>query len=46
MSKQCTMCGKTKEIGCFHRGSIYNDGYRPSCKDCRKTLKRQGGTYE
>ncbi len=48
VTKQCTKCGETKPITEFYRDSSRDDAFRPSCKDCHKTLvygRKQDRTY-
>ncbi len=34
LTKQCSICKKTKEASCFHKRSKSKDGLRPWCKPC------------
>lgn len=34
MTKMCTKCGETKDVGEFYRNGKYKDGYMTWCKSC------------
>lgn len=34
--KECSKCSETKEYTEFHKQVSSKDGFRPTCKDCRK----------
>jgi hypothetical protein len=40
--KQCTKCGKTKELSEFHKDKRYSTGVRPDCKECKREQNRKG----
>ena len=35
--KTCTKCGRMLPLDCFHRDSMFPDGRRNVCKDCRRS---------
>ena len=43
--KTCTKCGRTLPLDCFHRDSMFPDGRRNVCKDCRRSeyFEQRGG---
>lgn len=43
--KRCKKCGKTKPINEFHQERISSDGYRHTCKVCRKEAKNLPRLY-
>ncbi|MGL4850926.1 MAG: HNH endonuclease [Clostridium sp.] len=39
--KKCNECGQVKEVECFEKSSSCKDGYRGTCKDCRREKKKR-----